>query len=172
MTAIHIRPIQESDLEAYKALRLEALRLYPEAFSSDYQAQKEMPESFWQNRIHSAIESADQVLYGAEREGQLIGSAGCVREDSPKARHNGLIVGVYVQDAYRGQALAQKLIQACLDWALDHEITIAKLGVGAHNQAAIRCYQTMGFEHWGTEPRALLVNGHYIDEWQMAKVLV
>ena len=37
-TAVQIRPLQASDAVAYKALRDEALRSAPDAFTSDYES--------------------------------------------------------------------------------------------------------------------------------------
>lgn len=169
----HIRPIQLSDLAAFTALRLEGLRLFPEAFSSDYEDQKDHPPAFWQKRIESTLSGQDQCLYVAESaSGDLVGMAGLVRGDSRKERHTALIVGVYVQKACQGQGLAEKLVTACLDWGQSQGVVIAKLGVGAYNTPAIRLYQRLGFEQYGNEPQALLVNGQYLDEWLMAKSLL
>ena len=44
-------------------------------------------------------------------------------------------------------------------------------GVAVGNTPAIRLYQKAGFEIYGTEPRALFVNGRYIDEHMMVRFL-
>lgn len=168
-----IRPIQHKDLAAYRALRLDGLARFPEAFSSDHTEQKNQPESFWQKRIESSLAGQDQCLYVAETgQGALVGMAGLVRGESCKERHNALLVGVYVQPEYQGQGLAALLIQACLAWGQSQGVAIVKLGVGAYNTPAIRLYQRLGFEQFGNEPMALWVNGEYLDEWQMAKRLL
>lgn len=165
-----IRPIQLSDLAAYRALRLDGLLRFPEAFSSDYAEQKDLPDSFWQKRIESSLAGQEQCLYVAETDNlALVGMAGLVRGESRKERHNALLVGVYVQPEFQGQGLAALLIQACLDWGQSQGVAIVKLGVGAYNSSAIRLYQRLGFEQFGNEPMALKVNGEYLDEWQMAK---
>lgn len=168
----HIRPIQMNDLEAYRTLRLDGLLRFPEAFSSDYTEQKDLPNRFWQTRIESSLAGRDQCLYVAETvEGALVGMAGLVRGESRKERHNALLVGVYVQPEFQEQGLAVALIQACLDWGQRQGVAIVKLGVGAYNTPAIQLYQRLGFEQFGNEPMALWVNGEYLDEWQMAKRL-
>jgi RimJ/RimL family protein N-acetyltransferase len=63
--------------------------------------------------------------------------------------------------------LAEELIRACLAWAKGREIVIAKLGVAAVNQPAIRCYERCGFKVYGTEPRAICYEGQYYDEHAM-----
>lgn len=169
---IHLRAIQSDDLETYRQLRLEGLKLYPKAFSSDYADQAARPIDFWVQRVSSACNSPDQIIYLAEAPEGLVGTAGLVRGESPKERHNALLVGIYVKTAYQGQGLAEKLITACLDWGQSQGIQIVKLGVGAYNTAAIRLYQRLGFVQYGNEPKALWVDGEYLDEWQMAKEIM
>jgi RimJ/RimL family protein N-acetyltransferase len=168
---IHLRAIQTNDVKAYQHLRLEGLKLYPKAFSSDYADQAARPMDFWVQRVSSACNSPDQIIYLAETPAGLVGTAGLVRGESPKERHNALLVGIYVKTDYQGQGLAEKLITACLDWGHSQGIQIVKLGVGAYNTAAIRLYQRLGFVQYGNEPKALWVDGEYLDEWQMAKEL-
>ena len=40
-----------------------------------------------------------------------------------------------------------------------------------HNERAIRLYKKMGFEIEGTKKHSLFVNGQYVDEYYMAKIL-
>ncbi len=169
---IHLRAIQAEDIENYKDLRLEALKLYPKAFSSDYEDQNSHPMDFWAKRVKAACNNPDQIIYLAETPEGLVGMAGLVRGESPKERHNALLVGIYVKAAYQGQGLAEALINACLEWGIVHGIHIVKLGVGAYNTPAFRLYQRLGFVQYGTEPKALWVDGEYLDEWQMAKEIM
>jgi hypothetical protein len=50
---ILIRQGQESDAQAYRELRLEALRNHPEAFSADYDINEKRPMTFWSERMHA-----------------------------------------------------------------------------------------------------------------------
>ena len=79
-----------------------------------------------------------------------------------KERHKGHLVAVYVAASHRGMGLGAKLIGELLR-RTQHDITLEQilLGVGAHNVAAIRTYQKLGFELYGTEPHALKVGSHY-----------
>jgi RimJ/RimL family protein N-acetyltransferase len=63
------------------------------------------------------------------------------------------------------------MINSCIDWAKSRSVVIAKLGVAAVNQPAIRCYERCGFQIYGTEPRAVFVEGKYYDEYLMSKSL-
>jgi RimJ/RimL family protein N-acetyltransferase len=41
-----------------------------------------------------------------------------------------------------------------------------------HNQARVALYKKQGFEIEGRKRHSLLVGGHYVDEYLMAKLLI
>ena len=47
------------------------------------------------------------------------------------------------------------------------EVQQVHLAATATNAAAVALYESLGFERYGTEPRALYVNGRYLDEYLM-----
>src|SRR5687768_7476830 len=81
---IIIRPIQESDFAAYRALRLEALKAHPESFGSDYAEQAADPESVWLDRIRGSIDGKTSRLFLAETAGKLAGMTGVYRNRGVK----------------------------------------------------------------------------------------
>jgi len=169
--SIIFRPLALSDLSTYPALRLEALKLYPEAFSADYATQAQYPPSYWEGRVRGAIDNPQQIIYVAAAGQELVGMTGIVRGDSPKNQHSALIISVYVRSSHRRQHIGEKLLQACLDWARDQGVRIVKLGVSVSNIPALRCYERCGFTQYGCEPQALYVGGKYLDECLMALAL-
>ncbi len=61
-----------------------------------------------------------------------------------------------------------------MDAVLDHAGTRVEqvhLFVAATNDRAVNLYRRLGFEPYGTKPRALMVNGIHIDELLMVKFL-
>ncbi len=166
---VTIRPIREDDLAAFRELRLDALRLHPDAFSADYAQDQAKPMSFWEERIRQNTTGEAGILYVAASADQLLGMTGIYLESSPKTRHNGWIWGVYVGPEWRGLRLADELIGCCIDWGRAHGVVIAKLGVTTTNTPAIRCYTRLGFAVFGVEPKANSAGGDYHDELLMAK---
>ena len=164
-----IRQGQESDAQAYRELRLEALRNHPEAFSADYAINEQRPMTFWTERMRSLGD--ENMTFFAVHENGLIGTCGIFRGDSPKTRHSAFIVGVYVKSEWRGLRIADELISTCIEWAREHEIKILKLGVAASNTPAIRCYTRCGFTVYGVEPQAIYTNGTMYDELLMTRTL-
>ncbi len=161
-----IRTATLADADGYRTLRLEALQNHPTAFGQSYETVLAQPQSYWVERLQP---DPNLCLYFAEHEETLIGMTGIVRSNAPKARHNATIWGVYVNAAWRGQHIAEALIDSCLDWACANEVVIVKLAVVVDNPSAIRCYERCGFTIYGTEPQVLFYDGKYYDEYLMSR---
>jgi ribosomal protein S18 acetylase RimI-like enzyme len=82
--------------------------------------------------------------------------------------HKGNIWGVYVTPAKRRQAVGKRMLQMLLERAAHLDgVEQILLSVSANQVAAIGLYRALGFESWGTEPRALKVGSSFIDEEYM-----
>ncbi len=169
---VEVRAAIPDDAARLRALRLEALASAPQAFSSDYASTAAQGVEFWEARINNFIHHANGLQGVAAHQGRLVGMAGITYGDRPKTRHSGTIWGVYVTPAWRGQHLAEAMLDLCLEWAAGHELVIVKLAVVAVNAAAIRCYTRCGFSVYGVEPKAICYEGVYYDELLMAKPLL
>ena len=164
-----IRPTSLADATAYRALRLEALRLHPTAFASDYVTDVNKPVEFWQQRLQ--LHEGKDMLLVAESQDALVGMCGIRRAEGVKYQHNATIWGVYVRAEWRGKGVAEALLKGCMAWAKDHAITIVKLGVSTNNPSAIKFYLKCGFSIYGVEPLALRVDGADLNEFLMARNL-
>lgn len=161
-----IRTATLADVDGYRALRLEALQNHPTAFGQSYEDIVARPSSYWVERLQP---DPNLRVFFAEHEGTLIGMTGIVRPGAPKVKHSATVWGVYVNAAWRGQHIAEALIESCLDWAHANEVVIVKLAVVSDNQPAIRCYERCGFKTYGTEPQAIFHDGKYYDEYLMVR---
>lgn len=164
-----IREANQTDATRFRDLRLEALQDSPTAFTADYQKNLNQPPKFWEDLL--TMQPDESTIFIAEHEGQLIGMTGIARGGSPKTRHGAWIWGVYVTSTWRGLHIGEEIIQSCFAWAKQREIVLAKLGVTAVNKSAIRCYERCGFKTYGTEPRAVLYEGKFYDEYLMYRSL-
>jgi len=162
-----IRAAALADADAYRELRLAALKNHPTAFGQNYEESLARPREYWVERLS---QKQDEIaLYFAEHENGLIGMTGIIRPASVKAKHSATIWGVYVIPAWRGLHIAEALIQACLDWAKVQKISIVKLAVVTANQSAKQCYERIGFTTYGVEPQAIFYENQYYDEYLMAR---
>ncbi len=166
---IVIREANVANAHDFRTLRLEALQNSPIAFSADYQKNVNHPIKYWEDLL--SPDPQESTMFVGEFEGRLLAMTGIMRGNSPKTRHSAWIWGVYVTPNWRGLHIAEEIINSCTDWAIARNVTLLKLGVSAVNQPAIRCYERCGFKVYGTEPRAVLVDGQYYDEYLMFKSL-
>jgi len=166
-----MRPTQEADAAAYRELRLEALRLHPEAFGADYDMNVARPLDYWQALMQRGSGTETGIIYVAERDTTRLGMAVLVRGDAPKVRHTADIYSVYVAAAERGLGIADALLHACLSWGQTAGVRVVKLAAVSTNVAAIRLYMRCGFAVYGVDPDAILWNGAYYDELLMARRL-
>ncbi|WP_243522680.1 GNAT family N-acetyltransferase [Bacillus pseudomycoides] len=161
-----------SDLNAvqYWDLRLQALRVNPDAFVTTYEEamQKENPvEEVAQN-----LNSKTSYTFGAfNNEDRLLGVVTLLTEQKAAYKHKGHLVAMYVDHQSRGNGLAKGLIRALIEKARELKIEQISLGVVADNEAAKKLYQSMGFTTYGIEKKALKMNGIYRDDEHMVLFL-
>jgi RimJ/RimL family protein N-acetyltransferase len=159
-----IRPLRVDEAATWRAIRLEALRLHPEAFASSFEHEAAQPLAFFAERL------ADGTIFGGFRDQELLGTVGFMIQAGVKREHKGMLWGMYVRHAARGTGLARSLVQAVLDHARQR-VELIQLSVVADNANARRLYASFEFEPYGIEQRALKVDGRYLDDVLMVKRL-
>ena len=96
-----IRRLLPADAALYREIRLEALTLAPEAFSSTFAAESVEPLSWFAARLDRA------AVFGAFAGGDLLGIAGFFAKQGRKEAHKGALWGMYVRpNARHGAASA------------------------------------------------------------------
>ena len=160
--SMEFRYLKKSDVEAYRLLRLQSLQTDPTGFVSTYPREIHMPIERFEDRIGM---NERHFTMGVFDGGKLIGYATFYRETLEKIKHRGNLVGVYCDPQYRKQGFTQQLIQKMIDIVSEQGVvkTIG-LSVLAENQSAINLYEKLGFQRYGTEPKALYDGKRYYDE--------
>ncbi len=162
-----IRRLVSSDAKPYQTLRLAALREYPSAFCSSYEEECDTPLATIAGHM---APGSGRNRFGAFDGDELVGMLGVGRDNSPKLRHKAFIRGVYVAPSHRGTGLGRQLMEQALVFAASMEgVHQIGLVVTASNVAAVTLYQTLGFESFGLEQRALLVDGVFYDDLYMVR---
>ena len=159
---IVVRALGAADAEAYREIRLEALRLEPDAFASSYEEESARPLDMFRDRLTGKLGG---IVFGAFVDGEIAGTAGGVREDRLKTRHILLMVGVYVRPMHRGRGLGERLVGRVLQHARElGDIRVVQLKVAMENRPACALYERMGLTVYGIERKAIRIGERFIDE--------
>jgi ribosomal protein S18 acetylase RimI-like enzyme len=158
---IQIRQLNPADAESFRELRLEGLRLNPEAFGSTYEFEKDQPLERYTGWL------TNSTVFGAFQNSELIGTASFTQLSGLKDSHKGLLRAMYVRPNSRRSGAGRQLVQAVIELARQ-KVEQLQLAVVSDNQPALRLYQALGFRQYGLEPHALKHNGHYSDEILMS----
>jgi RimJ/RimL family protein N-acetyltransferase len=165
---MNIRPIKESDSENFLLL----------CKSLDQETQFMMLESGERTttvedqtqRIKNLLSTENQIIFVAEDENRLVGFLGAYGGGYKRNRHSAYIVTGILQQ-YAGQGIGKQFFKMLDDWSLAHNLHRLELTVMSHNERAVHLYQKMGFVTEGVKKDSLWVDGKYVDEYYMAKIL-
>ncbi|MFZ3577558.1 GNAT family N-acetyltransferase [Virgibacillus sp. DJP39] len=123
--------------------------------------QKKMLETFKQKE-NATIFVAD--------EGKLIGYFLIIGGDASRQQHSAYIV-IGILNSHRGKGVGTKLFSEMERWARARNIHRLELTTVVDNTAALRLYNKAGFIIEGTKRDSLKINGKYVDEYYMCKLL-
>ncbi|MBY9077465.1 GNAT family N-acetyltransferase [Paenibacillus sp. HN-1] len=159
---MNIRVLDESDAEAYQELRLRALTLSPAAFGSTYEREAAFSMDIVRERI---APSGDKFALGAFVDGRLTAIVTFVREPGAKTSHKANLYGMYTAPEARGIGIGKALLLELIRRAEDCQgVERLNLTVVSDNEPACRLYQSVGFQVYGVERKALKAGGTYHDE--------
>ena len=159
-----VRRLTGTDARTFREVRLDGLKAHPDAFASSWEDEAEHPLPWFEERLESGY------VAGCELDGRLVGVAGLHRGEGLKTRHRGALWGVYVTDEARGRGVGSRLIERIIAEARG-ALEELSLSVAAHNEAAIRLYESFGFVRLGVDPHAFKVGDTYVDEVWMRLAL-
>lgn len=166
--AVEVRRLRALELPDYKALRDALLAAHPDAFTSDAAAESAKPAQAYLPRLGLDRPQGGQFTLGAWDGRSLVGAVSCEREARLKVRHVGHLIGMMVADHAAGRGIGRALLLACIDEARATQgLELLTLSVTAGNAAAEHLYRSAGFVLYGTQPRAIKLDGRYHDKHLM-----
>jgi ribosomal protein S18 acetylase RimI-like enzyme len=143
---MEIRRLRSSDWEAFRILRLGALRTDPLAFGSTLERETGYPDDRWRGWAESGALGDESATFVAEAApGRFVGMAGAFT-------HHGEyhVWGMWVSPELRGQGIGRDLLDRVLSWARStNPGRMVLLEVNPGQAAAIRLYEGRGFRSTG-----------------------
>ena len=162
-----IRELTSADAVPYRTLRVQALTEWPPAFGSPVAEEKGKPVEETESFLKG---SKDRKLFGSFDGHKLTGIVRYSRYSGSNEGHRAYIAGLYVDPDHRGQGIGRALLARGIEESKkDKEIRRINLTVVSEQFAAIKLYESMGFEKCGVDYEAFLERGHYFDEILMTK---
>ncbi|MET8545387.1 GNAT family N-acetyltransferase [Kitasatospora sp. NPDC004799] len=169
---VTLRPLGVADAGPYRAFRLRALRENPSAFTSSHAEESASPLTATLRRLADAEEGPGALLGAFDGTGALVGTAGLKVPRRSQERHKGTLYGMAVARGAAGRGIGRALVREVLRTAAaDGRLRQVLLTVSEGNEPALRLYTACGFEVWGREPRAVLVDGRAVAKLHMVRLL-
>lgn len=153
-----IRRLDARDVDAFRALRLEALRREPLAFRATLADEARQPPGYFVERLTNG------AVLGAFVDGALVGIAGIAPLPDADSPDCGVLWGVYVRREMRGRGLAKQIIDAAVRSARGLYAEI-RLRVKAGNKPARALYARLGFARLRSEMAPAADGRIYEYEW-------
>ncbi len=122
------------------------------------------------DRIRQVLARGNSTILLAECDGRIIGHVAAFGGTYRRSRHTAYVV-IGILRAFTGLGLGTRLLETLEQWARQHLIHRLELTVMTHNERAIWLYSKMGYQIEGVQKDSLRVDGQYVDEYRMAKLL-
>ncbi len=167
---MEFRRLTADDAAAFRRVRLEGLQNFPEAFVADFRTDAARPLSYFAAQLKDL---PNNFVIGAFAEDALIGIGGFVCDERTNLRHKGMIWGMYVVPGHRGKGVGWRIVKELIATAAVTASHMEQINiiVAAVNTRARDLYLSMGFQTWGRERHAMLIDGNYYDGEHMVLFL-
>lgn len=120
--------------------------------------------------IQSINQSPTSGFFIAEHDDEILGYLLLKAETLSRTSHRAQIaVGVHSKS--RGKGIGTALFDYVIQCAKESQLHRLELTVIEHNEQAVHLYKRMGFEVEGVKRNSLLIDGHYVNELYMSKLL-
>jgi ribosomal-protein-alanine N-acetyltransferase len=111
------------------------------------------------------------VFVAESDEGEIVGRLSLSRDQHPSSSHVADL-GLMVAAGWRRQGIGRALLEAAVEWARGAGVRKLELHVFPHNGAAIKLYESFGFEREGYRKQHYRRStGDYVDAILMAYVM-
>lgn len=155
--------------QSVKDLRTRALIDSPKAYGEIPAENEALSEDQWKDRLLKQTYTCARTISSRK----LVGMVAIVREENVKSQHIAEIKGVFVIPEIRGKGVARALLNYAMNEAIEKypDLVKFKLCVSVSQPEALALYKSLGFEELGVLQKELFVDGEFVDEIEMFKML-
>ncbi|MFT3823128.1 MAG: GNAT family N-acetyltransferase [Chitinophagaceae bacterium] len=149
-------------------------KTFYDAFAADNTAanvEKYLNEQFTRTALMKELELPGNIFLLAFRDNELVGYVRLREATEDALSHlNALeIARIYLDQSEKGRGTGSKLMQHCIDIALELQKQVIWLGVWEHNAGGIAFYRKWGFEKFGSH--IFMLGDDPQTDWLMKKML-
>ena len=165
------RTLTENDTEAFFEMMC---RLDEETEYMMYEPGERREKTKNLDRLRANIEGAnsggDFLLAAVTEDGEIAGFIWASRGNLNRVLHTADIV-TGIREAWRRQGIGTEFFNRLDAWARANGLVRLELTVECPNTGAKALYEKHGFTVEGVRPKSMKVNGAYVDEYYMGKIL-
>lgn len=120
--------------------------------------------------LNESLEFGDLILIAENEAKEIVGYLVAERGRYNRIYHTAYII-VGILKYYQNCGIGTKFFEELNIWSSDREIFRLELTVEVDNEKAIQLYEKMGFKIEGRREKSMKVDGSFVDEYYMAKLL-
>lgn len=123
-------------------------------------------------KIENAEKSPSEIYLGVLDETKVVGSLHfrIAIPDHPWTKHLGEF-GMIVLKQHWNQGIGKELLRCMETFAIEKGVCRIEAKVRANNDRGVSIYRAAGFKIEGTREKGALINGQFVDEYFIAKIL-
>jgi ribosomal protein S18 acetylase RimI-like enzyme len=144
VTGVVVRRIRSGDAALLRDVRLRALAVDPESFSSTHEREAAFGEERWRSWAEANAAGNEGTTLLALRGREAVGLITSVRNDDEMSRYD--IYAMWVAPGFRGLGVGRRLLDEIEAWARAARAKTLQLSVTDRAEAAQALYRSAGFE--------------------------
>ncbi|MBD3298159.1 MAG: GNAT family N-acetyltransferase [candidate division Zixibacteria bacterium] len=165
---MEIRLLTRDDAAAFRDFRLVGLRNHPEAFGESAREWAALTPEEIAARMPAPGDISEGFIVGAYDNGRLVGITCLMRSQHLKKRHHAELWGMHVAADMRRRGIGERLVNELIAHARTIDgLDMVYLTAATVNERAWKLYEKSGFTIYGTEPKALRIDGVDYDQHHM-----
>lgn len=165
---MEIREIKQEDAEAFVSL---IKQVDSESEFMLFEAGERTIEPEQQRERIQGIEASEtSTIFVAEDDSELIGYLVAIGNEVNRKKHSVYLV-IGIKQTHQGRGVGTELFKALEEWASERNIHRLELNVSTRNEGGLALYRKFGFEVEGLKRNSMFVDGEYVDEYYMGKLL-